>query len=90
VVIDYLNVKSVTLTPPKTYPPLPVDPNAVLALAIAFQRLELIRARNRKVFQVSSRVELLQLHEGPLLSRTLVFDRLHDNCSIAFTDIRPA
>jgi hypothetical protein len=58
----------VALTPVKADAPLLVDPNAVLALPIAFQSFKLIRARNRKVFQVSSRVQLLQLHERPLLN----------------------
>jgi len=61
-VIDNLYVKGVTITPPETDPPLLVDSDAALAPAIAFQSLELVRAWNRKVFQVSSRVELLQLH----------------------------
>jgi hypothetical protein len=46
VIIDDLDVKGVTLTPPETYPPLFADPNAVLALAITLQSLELIRSRN--------------------------------------------
>jgi hypothetical protein len=36
VIIYDLDVKGVTLTPPETNTPLPVYPNAVLALAIAF------------------------------------------------------
>ena len=68
VIIDDLDVKGVTLTPPETDPPLLVDPDAVLALAIAFQSLELIRARNRKILQVSSGVQLLQLHQRPVLN----------------------
>jgi len=67
-IVDDLDVKGVTVTPPETDPPLLVDPDAVLALAIAFQSLELVRARNQKVFQVSSRVQLLQLHQRPLLN----------------------
>ena len=68
VIIDDLDVKGVTLTPPETDPPLLVDPDAVLALAIVFQSLELIRARNRKILQVSSGVQLLQLHQRPVLN----------------------
>jgi hypothetical protein len=55
-IIDDLNVKGVTVTPPETDPPLTVDPDAVLAFAIAFQSLELIRAWNQEVPQVSSRI----------------------------------
>ena len=68
VIIDNLDIKGVTVTPPETDPPLLVDPYAVLALPIAFQSLKLIRARNRKVLQISSRVQLLQLHQRPLLN----------------------
>jgi len=68
VIIDDLDVKGVTVTPPETDPPLLVDPNAVLALSIALQSLELIRAWNRKVLQISCRVQLLQLHQRPLLN----------------------
>jgi hypothetical protein len=67
-IIDDLDVKGVTFTPPETDPPLLVDPDAVLALSITLQSLELIRAWNRKVLQVSSRVQLLQLHQRPLLN----------------------
>lgn len=59
-IVDDLDVEGMTVTPPETDPPLLVDPDAVLTLTIAFQGLELIRARNRKVFQVSRRVQLLQ------------------------------
>jgi hypothetical protein len=68
VIIDDLDVKGVTVTPPETDPSLFVDPYAVLALSIALQSLELIRARNRKVFQVSSGVQLLQLHQRSLVN----------------------
>jgi hypothetical protein len=56
VIIDDLDVKNVTFTPPETDPPLLVDPYAVLALSIALQSLELVQAWNRKGFQVSSGV----------------------------------
>src|SRR5690242_293458 len=56
------------VTPPETDPPLLVDPDAVLALSIALQSLELIRAWNRKILQISSRVQLLQLHQRPPLN----------------------
>ncbi len=41
-IIDNLDIKGVTVTPPETDPPLLVDPYAVLALPIAFQSLKLI------------------------------------------------
>ena len=69
-VIDDLDVKGMTITPLETDSPLLVDSNAVLALSITLQSLELIRAWNRKVSQVSSRIQLLQLHQGPLLNVT--------------------
>jgi hypothetical protein len=49
VIIDDLDIERVTVTPTETDPPLLVDPQAVLALAIALQRLELVRAWNRTV-----------------------------------------
>lgn len=67
-IIDDLNVKCMTLTPTEADSPLLVDPNAVLTLPITFQSLKLIRAWNQKVLQVSSRVQLLQLHQRPLLN----------------------
>src|SRR5579872_1560866 len=57
-----------TVAPRETDPPLPIDPNAVLTFSSALQSLELIRAWNRKVLQVSSRIQLLQLHQHPLLN----------------------
>jgi hypothetical protein len=39
VIIDELEVKGVSVTPPETDPPLLVDPDAVLALSVALQRL---------------------------------------------------
>lgn len=42
VMIDDLGIKGVTVTPPETDPLLLVDPNAVLALPIAFQSFQLI------------------------------------------------
>jgi hypothetical protein len=53
--IDDLDIKCVTVTPPKTDPPLLVDPNAVFAFPIAFQSRQLIRTWNGKVLEVSSR-----------------------------------
>jgi hypothetical protein len=67
-IVNDLNVRRVTVTPPETDPPLLVNPDAVLAFAIAFQGLELIRAWNKKVLQISSRIQLLQLHQRPLLN----------------------
>jgi hypothetical protein len=67
-IIDDLDVKGMPFTPPERDPPLLVDPDAVLALSITLQSLELIRTWNRKVLQLSSRVQLLQLHQRPLLN----------------------
>jgi hypothetical protein len=49
VIIDNFNVKGMPVTPPEADPPLLVDPDAVLALSVALQSLELIRASNRQV-----------------------------------------
>jgi hypothetical protein len=49
VIIDKFNVNGMPVTPPEADPPLLVDPDAVLALSLALQSLELIRASNRRV-----------------------------------------
>ena len=67
-IVDDFNVQGVTVTPPEADPPLLIDPDAVLAFSIALQSLELIRARNRKIPQISSSIQLLQLHQRPLLN----------------------
>jgi hypothetical protein len=58
VIIDDLDVKGMPVTPPKADPPLLVDSDTVLALSITLQSLELIRTWNRKVLQISGRVQL--------------------------------
>jgi hypothetical protein len=70
VIIDDLDVKGVTVAPPETDAPLLIDSDAVLTLSITLQSFELIRAWNRKILQVSSSVQLLQLHQSPLLNVT--------------------
>jgi hypothetical protein len=89
VIIDDLNIKSMTVTLPETDPALLVDPNAVLALPIVFQSLQLIRARNRKILQVSSRIQLLQFHQRAAVSSAPALEcRAGDAWSIR--DSRPS
>ena len=47
--------------------PLLVDPDTVLALAGALQSLQLVRGRNRQIFETTCSMQLLQLHQRPLL-----------------------
>jgi hypothetical protein len=63
-----LDVKGMPVTPPEADTPLLVDSDAAFALSIALEGLELIRAWNRKIFQVSSRIQLLELHQRPHLN----------------------
>jgi hypothetical protein len=57
-IIDDLDVKGVTGTPPETDPPLPVDADDVLALSIALQRLELGGRMLRSNHKISCRITL--------------------------------
>jgi hypothetical protein len=57
-IIDDLNLESVAVFPLETDAPLAVDANAVLSLAVALQRLEVIGRRNTQVFQRRSSIKL--------------------------------
>lgn len=45
----YLNLVGVSFAPSKAYPPLIVDPNAVLAYSIPRQLLKPVTRRNAKI-----------------------------------------
>jgi hypothetical protein len=51
VVIHNLNIKHITVTPPKTQPPLIVYTNAVLSCPIAFQGFQPITGRASQKLQ---------------------------------------
>lgn len=66
-----------------------VDPDAVLAFAIAPKSLELIRAWNRKILQISGGVQLLQLSASEprcIFLRKHVGSRLRDLLALGFPD----
>lgn len=64
-VIDNLHAMRAFRFPAKAYPPLVVDPDAMLSLASAFQRLQAIAWRYAQLFQLNSRIQHLQfpLHD---------------------------
>jgi hypothetical protein len=59
-VIHNLNVVSVPLAPPKTYPPLIVDANTVLTFAVSRQLSKSIARGDAKVIQPFCGVEYRQ------------------------------
>jgi hypothetical protein len=67
-IVRDLDIRRVTVLPFEADPPLPVDPNAVLALPIPLQRLQLIRSWNRQVLEITCSVQLLQLHQCSFLN----------------------
>ena len=60
VIVGEFNVECVTISPPETEAPLPVDADAVLSRAIASQLLQSIPRRNPQLSQLSNRLEELQ------------------------------
>jgi ABC-type dipeptide/oligopeptide/nickel transport system permease subunit len=64
VVIDDLDLLCMPFGPYEAKPPLAADPDAVLALSIMLQRLELIAWRNPKEVQSGGGMQLLQLPES--------------------------
>jgi hypothetical protein len=70
VVIHYLYVVWAVLGPSKTYPPLVVDPDAVLTPSITDQPFQSIPRRNPQVVEVRSTIQDLQLALGHDPDRT--------------------
>jgi hypothetical protein len=60
-IVDDLNVRGFTIAPNKTYPPLIVDANAALTLAVAAQRLQTVARRHT---QVNDNVPLFLTYSG--------------------------
>ena len=56
------------IPPPEADSPLLVDPDAVLALPVTLESLALVRGRNRQILQITRSIQLLQLHQCPLLN----------------------
>jgi hypothetical protein len=67
VIVDNFNIMRTIGAPDKTDTPLIVDADAVLALAIALQRLELISWRYAQASQLICRMNLKQLASGNTL-----------------------
>lgn len=67
VVIDDLDLLCMPFGPYEAKPPLAADPDAVLALSIMLQRLELIARRNPEEVQGCGGMQLLQLPESDSL-----------------------
>lgn len=63
-IVRYLNLVRVSVSPSKAYPPLVVDPDAVLAGTISAKFLEPVTRRNSKIIELSARVDLDQLPPG--------------------------
>ena len=63
-VVDNLDVVGVTLSPPKTDPPLLVDSDAVLSQAASAQRLEVVAGRNPKILKRLRAIQHEKLRKG--------------------------
>lgn len=75
-IVDNLDVESIAILPPEADAPLLVNADAVLARAVAFECLELIRWGNHKIAQIHGAVEVLQLLACALLN--LVVQALYE------------
>src|SRR6476646_6021853 len=64
VIVDEFDMVRTSVLPYEADPPLPVDPDAVLASPVALQRLQPIARRNPKIVEHLGRVQLLQLPES--------------------------
>jgi len=63
-VIDYLCVMRFTVLPVEAHAPLLVNADAVLALPITHQRLEMISRRDGQVAEACRRIEVLEFLAG--------------------------
>jgi hypothetical protein len=70
-IINDLDIERVSVLPLEADAPLLIDPDAVLTLAIAFQRFQLIRRRNHEIAQISGAVQILQFLTRPLLNLSI-------------------
>lgn len=63
-VVHDLNVKYLPLLPAKADPPLIIDADAVLALAVAFEGFEPVAGRNLEILQPSDLMQKQELATG--------------------------
>jgi hypothetical protein len=61
VVINYLDVKRIAITPNEAYPVLIIDANAVLSLALPFQSFKMVPGKDGEITQQVSSMQLPQL-----------------------------
>jgi hypothetical protein len=57
VIVDYLDVMRLVITPDEANPPSIVDPNAVLSSPISLECFEMVARRNTKILQAPARVK---------------------------------
>ena len=74
-IVDDLNVPGFAVAPRKTDPPLIVNANAALTLAVAVQSLQTIAGRHTQIVELVRRVDRQQLRAGaPLNLRRQIAD----------------
>jgi hypothetical protein len=74
-IVDDLNVPGFAIPLHKTDPPLIVNANAALTLAVAVQRLQTIAGRHTQIVKLLCRVDRKQLRAGaPLNLRRQIAD----------------
>ena len=66
-IIDNVDLPSVSITPNETNAPLVVDANAMLPGAVASKNFEPVAGRDPQVIKAASRVDCHQLGPSPLL-----------------------
>jgi hypothetical protein len=67
-IVDDLDVPSFAIAPHKTDPPLIVNANAALTLAVAAQRLQAIAGRNTQIVKLLRRVNCKKFNAGATLN----------------------
>ncbi len=63
-IVHYLDVMRLAVTPDEANSPLVVDPNAVLTRSISLKRLDAVARRNAKVLQPPGGVKIEQFASG--------------------------
>ena len=75
-IVDYLHIPGITVSPSKTDPPLFVDPDAVLTLSITLQCLQTVARRRAQVVQRSRPMEIQELSTRDALDLMPARDRI--------------
>ena len=84
-IVDDLNVPGFAITPHKTDPPLIVNANAALTLAVAVQSLQTIARRYTQIVQLLRRVYRNQLRAGaPLNLRRQITDGVPTHQAVVY------